>query len=57
MNINLTKDQVTLLVILTDDATTHGRPELRPEFDFIKRMLLAAPMNQMANDKTAAIKE
>lgn len=57
MNINLSKDQVTLLVILTDDAATLGRPELRSEFGFIKRMLLAALINQMANDKTATVKE
>lgn len=57
MNINLTKDQAILLVILTDDATRHGRPELRSDFDQLKRILLARLIHQIADDKTTAVKE
>jgi len=57
MNINLTKDQAVLLVILTDDAARHGLLELRPDFEQLKITLLAGLINQISDDKTAAIKE
>lgn len=57
MNIKLTKEQAVLLVMLTDDATRHGRLELRSDFEYLKILLFAGLIEQIVDDKTAARKE